>query len=64
MESIEKTMNVFGGLKRTTYKRNEVKTLLEHRDCLHQKENQKLQLFIASLIVICFFLSFTVAMLW
>jgi hypothetical protein len=64
MESVEKTMSVFGGMERTAYRPNEVKTLLELRDELHKKESQKLQLLVAGLIVVCFFLSFAVAMLW
>ena len=64
MESVEKTMSVFGGMERTAYRPNEVKTLLELRDSLHNKESQKLQAVIAGLLVVCFFLSFDVAMLW
>jgi hypothetical protein len=64
MELVEKTMSVFGGMERTAYRPNEVKTLLELRDELHNKENQKLQLLVAGLIVVCFFLSFAVVMLW
>jgi len=64
METVEKTMSVFGGMERTAYRPNEVKTLLELRDELHKKESQKLQLLVAGLIVVCFFLSFAVAMLW
>jgi hypothetical protein len=64
MESVEKTMSIFGGMERTAYRPNEVKTLLELRDELHKKESQKLQLLVAGLIVVCFFLSFAVAMLW
>ena len=63
MESVEKTMSVFG-MKRTAYHPNEVKTLLELRDNLHNKEIQKLQTIIAVLVVVCFFLSFAVSMLW
>jgi hypothetical protein len=64
MESVEKTMSVFGGMERTVYRPNEVKKLLELRNESYKKESQKLQLLVAGLIVVCFFLSFAVAMLW
>ena len=64
MESIEKTMSVFGGMDRTAYRPNEVKTLMELRDKHCEKESQKLQAIIAGLLVVCFFLGFAVAMLW
>jgi hypothetical protein len=64
MESVEKTMSVFGGMDRTAYRPNEVKTLIELRDKQHEKESQKLQVIIAVLLVVCFFLGFAVSMLW
>ena len=64
MESVEKTMSVFGGMDRTAFRPNEVKTLMELRDKQHEKESQKLELLVAGLIVVCFFLGFAVAMLW
>ena len=64
MESVEKAMSVFGGMDRTAFRPNEVKTLMELRDKQHEKESQKLELLVAGLIVVCFFLGFAVAMLW
>ncbi len=64
MESVEKTMSVFGGMDRTAYRPNEVKTLIELRDKQHEKKSQKLQAIIAGLLVVCFFLGFAVSMLW
>lgn len=63
MESVEKTMSVFG-MDRTVYRPNEVKTLIELRDKQYEKESQKLQAIIAGLLVVCFFLGFAVSMLW
>ena len=64
MENVEKTMSVFGGMQRTAYGPNEVKTLLELRDKQHEKESQKLQAVIAVLLVVCCFLGFAVYTLW
>jgi hypothetical protein len=64
MENVEKTMSVFGGMDRTAYRPNEVKTLLELRDGLHKKEWETSQVIIGLLIVVIAFLSFAVAMLW
>jgi|TARA_R110000824_G_scaffold106610_2_gene251935 hypothetical protein len=64
MENVEKTMSVFGGMDRTAYRPNEVKTLLELRDGLHKKEWETSQVIIGLLTVVIAFLSFAVAMLW
>jgi|TARA_R110000822_G_scaffold80191_1_gene191210 hypothetical protein len=64
MENVEKTMSVFGGMDRTAYQPNEVKTLLELRDGLHKKEWETSQVIMGLLVVAVVFLSFTVAMLW